>query len=100
MNITKSAIDILFKSIRNSNQEAFNRAESETLECYKLVSKFFSDDRKAHQWFTHSNPMLGGVSPVEMIVNGRGKKLLGFIKDSIDLNYRHHLEEPVHKGRA
>lgn len=40
----------------------------------------------ALKWFTTSNPLLGNVSPIWMIKNGRENKLLKFIENCIDEN--------------
>jgi len=40
------------------------------------------------EWFTTPNPLLGGVSPIWMIKTGRGKRLLQFIENLIDDNFK------------
>ena len=52
----------------------------------KLVEEFFGDKQKAGIWFGEFNPLLGGLSPNEMIKAGRVKKLLEFIETKIDEN--------------
>ena len=37
---------------------------------------------KATVWMTTKNPMLGGVSPVNMIALGRGERLSNFIAEA------------------
>lgn len=54
-------------------------------EAQRLVLDFFKGDvDKATLWFKIENPMLGNVSPSDMIKCGRIKKLLRFIKTSVD----------------
>jgi len=55
---------------------------------YNKVCGFFKDDeRKTWLWFNTENPLLGGVSPWDMICRGRGEKLLKFVTTSIDENF-------------
>lgn len=59
------------------------------LEAFDLVGQFFADQNlhyKTILWFTASNPHLGDVNPMLMLLSGRGKKLLKFIKSSIAEN--------------
>lgn len=54
-----------------------------------LVAGFFKDDQeKTLLWFCIANPLLGGMSPSEMIRIGRFKKLLNFIQTALDENLR------------
>lgn len=56
-------------------------------EAFGLVKKFFDGDHhKAMLWMVEKNPMLGGVSPREMLFIGRGDKLLQFIKEALSEN--------------
>lgn len=45
----------------------------------KVCNFFHGDTAKTWQWFKTINPMLGGISPLEMIKAGRGEKLKKFI---------------------
>jgi len=45
----------------------------------KLVADFFDDHEKADVWFRTPNPMLGNVSPDDMIAAGRNAKLRSFM---------------------
>lgn len=45
-----------------------------------LVAGFFKDKDKTMLWFQTSNPLLGNVSPADMIRMGRFQKLLKFIQ--------------------
>ena len=48
-----------------------------------LVAEYFEGDaQKTALWFRTTNPMLGNVSPRDMIRLGRYKRLLSFIVDS------------------
>jgi len=54
-----------------------------------LVSGFFQGDRdKTMLWFSMPNPLLGEMSPRDMIRIGRFKKLLKFIQTAISENQR------------
>jgi len=51
-----------------------------------LVAGFFKDEQKTFLWFSMPNPLLGGMSPRDMIRVGRFKKLLNFIQTALDEN--------------
>ncbi|MBA2710107.1 MAG: hypothetical protein H0U57_05910 [Tatlockia sp.] len=51
-----------------------------------LVEGFFKDQDKTLLWFTISNPLLGEMSPRDMIRVGRFRKLLNFIQTALDEN--------------
>ncbi len=53
-----------------------------------LVAEFFKDNDKTILWFCIPNPLLGGMSPRDMIRVGRFKKLLNFIQSALDENHR------------
>lgn len=53
-----------------------------------LVAGFFNDPEKTVLWFCMPNPLLGGMSPSNMIRIGRFKKLLNFIQTALDENQR------------
>ena len=53
-----------------------------------LVGCYFNDPDKTMLWFQVPNPLLGGMSPRDMIRVGRFKKLLKFIQTAIDENKR------------
>ncbi|HVC09526.1 MAG TPA: hypothetical protein VNH15_06270 [Elusimicrobiota bacterium] len=54
-----------------------------------LVAEFFDGDvRKTVLWFTLPNPMLGNVSPRDMIRFGRYKRLSKFIVNALSENRR------------
>jgi hypothetical protein len=48
-----------------------------------LVAEFFGGDaKKVGLWFELTNPMLGNISPRNMIRAGRYKRLLSFVLDA------------------
>src|SRR5579862_7618647 len=64
-----------------------------------LVAGFFHDQKKTIIWFLMPNPLLGGMSPRDMIRVGRFKKLLNFIQTALDENQRDNLDEKT-SGQA
>ena len=51
---------------------------------FNLVAGHFSgDSQKTYLWFTVPNPLLGEISPKDMIRVGRYKKLLSFVMNSL-----------------
>lgn len=53
-----------------------------------LVGSFFGDQHKTMLWFQMPNPLLGNMSPRDMIRVGRFNKLLKFIQTALDENKR------------
>lgn len=54
-------------------------------EYFRKVRDYFNGDAsKAWLWFKTNNPHLGGVSPLEMIKNGRFNKLKLFIDSRLE----------------
>ena len=53
-----------------------------------LVAGHFNDPDKTMTWFQTPNPLLGNISPKQMIVLGRFNKLFEFIKTALDENRR------------
>ena len=51
-----------------------------TIDTTHVMKCFGEDINKARGWFNTPNPLLGGVSPLDMIILGRGEKLEKFIK--------------------
>jgi uncharacterized protein (DUF2384 family) len=49
-----------------------------------LVFEFFQDDVKTKLWLQTPNPMLGNVSPRDMIRFGRFNKLMRFVTQALD----------------
>lgn len=59
---------------------------SEWATALNLVEGFFKDQEKTLLWFTIPNPLLGEMSPRDMIRVGRFRKLLNFIQTALDEN--------------
>lgn len=56
-------------------------------EIEKIVKDFFKDEKhKVALWFRLKNPLLGNISPNDMIRMGREEKLLRCVRDMIDGN--------------
>ena len=51
-----------------------------------LVAQYFKDERKTVLWFKTTNPLLGNISPRDMIRIGRFKKLQTFILNALGEN--------------
>jgi hypothetical protein len=57
-------------------------------EVTKIVNNYFKgNDEKTILWFKTKNPLLGGIAPIEMIKNGRSKKLLSFVESCVEGYY-------------
>jgi hypothetical protein len=57
-------------------------------QAFQEILEFFNGDKdKAIAWYTVKNPALGGVSPYEMIKEGRGAKLMKFIRSALAGNH-------------
>lgn len=53
----------------------------------KLVLEFFvGDEAKTDLWFSSENPLLGGISPNQMIMVGRVRKLAMFVEQQLAEN--------------
>lgn len=53
-----------------------------------LVGEYFQDQQRVILWLQTSNPLLGDVSPRDMIRVGRYKKLLKFVQTALSDNRR------------
>jgi uncharacterized protein (DUF2384 family) len=51
---------------------------------YQLAFQFFNDDSKTRLWLRTPNPMLGNISPCDMMRLGRHDKLLRFMTQAIE----------------
>lgn len=59
------------------------------IEARRLVDDFFGGDlSKTKLWFETPNPLLGGITPLWLINNGRTHRLLEFIKTQLSENER------------
>ena len=53
-----------------------------------LVASYFKEQEKTMLWFGTTNPLLGNMSPRDMIRLGRFKKLFTFIQNALDENVK------------
>ena len=53
-----------------------------------MVAQYFKDEHKTVLWFKTANPLLGNISPRDMIRIGRFRKLQRFIQNALDENER------------
>lgn len=86
-----SAANVPISSVRyESNKMPAELKErlTEWATALNLVANFFQDNDKAILWFRMPNPLLGDMSPRDMIRVGRFKKLLHFIQSALDENQR------------
>ena len=84
------AANIPFTSVRYDDKmsEDFRDRLVEWATAINLVGTFFKEHDKTMLWFQVPNPLLGGMSPRDMIRVGRCKKLLKFIQTALDENKR------------
>lgn len=62
-------------------------SDSPGVEAFRMVKDFFDgDSKKAMTWMRERNPLLGGVSPRDMVANGRSDKLLKWVKSALGEN--------------
>jgi hypothetical protein len=54
--------------------------------CYDKVNGFFKDEEKTKLWMETNNPLLGEISPIQMMQLGRYQKLMQFIDSSLEGN--------------
>ncbi len=82
------AANIPLESIRYDQKMPAELKEriTEWATALNLVAGFFHDGEKTVLWFTMPNPLLGGMSPRDMIRVGRFKKLLKFIHNALGEN--------------
>ncbi len=75
-------------SIRYDNRMPDDLRErlSQWATAINLVGSFFQDEQKTMLWFQIPNPLLGNISPKQMIKMGRFKKLLNFIQNALSEN--------------
>ena len=53
-----------------------------------MVAQYFQDQHKTVLWFKTPNPLLGYITPRDMIRVGRFRKLQRFIQNALDENER------------
>jgi hypothetical protein len=64
----------------------FRQRIKEWIIIFDLVNSYFEDEKKTSEWFFTENPLLGGVSPDQMIKLGRFEKLKTFVKQQLEGN--------------
>jgi len=77
------------RSVRLDNripQDLKDRLEQIANICTLVAEYFDGDEEKTVLWFKTINPMLGGISPRDMLRYGRYKKLLKFVTDARNAN--------------
>ena len=55
---------------------------------YRQILGFFKEERKANIWMKAKNAQLGDVSPIEMLLVGRGEELKKFVTNLTERNVR------------
>ena len=61
-----------------SNHELFSQIET----IFDIITKHFNSTAKAILWMTTNNPMMGSFSPLDLILLGRGQRILDFIENA------------------
>lgn len=64
---------------------SFKKDYTEALDC---LCKHFQSSYKAYKWLHSENVFFGDKKPIEMMLIGRGHKVLNFIKFAIEENSR------------
>jgi hypothetical protein len=84
------ATNVPFGSIRYDNRMPSELREriTEWAIAINRVAVFFKDQEKTMLWFKAPNPLLGEISPRDMIRQGRFRKLLKFIDNALAENVR------------
>jgi hypothetical protein len=62
------------------------KKDSKLVYFMKVEAFFNNDTEKARLWYTTPNPLLGEISPNQMIAIGREEKLNDFIDSSLEGN--------------
>ena len=83
-----SATGIPLQSVRFDERmpEELRERAFEWAIAINLVGEFFGNESQTILWFQTPNPMLGSISPKEMIKRGRFRKLLQFIQTALEEN--------------
>jgi hypothetical protein len=83
------AVNVPLTSVRYEPQKMpieLKERLTEWATAINLVEGFFRDPEKTILWFSIPNPLLGGLSPRDMIRVGRFKKLLNFVQTALNEN--------------
>jgi len=86
-----SAANVPLSSVRYEPQKMPTELRERLTEwaiALNLVEGFFQDQKKTILWFSIPNPLLGDMSPRDMIRVGRFKKLLNFVQTALNENQR------------
>lgn len=86
-----SAANVPLASVRYEPQKMPTELRERLTEwaiALNLVEGFFQDQKKTILWFSIPNPLLGDMSPRDMIRVGRFKKLLNFVQTALNENQR------------
>lgn len=81
------AANIKPSSVRYNNKVPKNLVKliEELISIFSVVSNQFDNDKeKTILWFKAVNPLLGGVSPLQMIILGKSKRLMEFIDAAVN----------------
>ena len=82
------AADVPKSSVRYDHKipKELHERIQEWVMAINLVASYFNDQEKTMLWFQMPNPMLGNVSPKDMIRLGRFKKLYKIIQTAMEEN--------------
>jgi hypothetical protein len=82
------ASEISLQSVRYDHKipRALEERVGEWAVALSLVAQYFKDEHKTVLWFKTANPLLGNISPRDMIRIGRFKKLSRFIHNALSEN--------------
>lgn len=88
-NALSKIADISKQSVRydsNIPQKLKERLTEIAIICTLVAEYFEGDAQKTAMWFKAPNPMLGDITPRDMVRLGRSNKLIKFILDAKDQN--------------
>src|SRR5271156_923219 len=83
------ASNISIRSVRYDPPRMPKELEGRLIEwavALNLVAQFFKDEHKTLLWFKTRNPLLGDMTPRDMIRVGRFRKLHRFIQNALSAN--------------
>ncbi len=83
--------DMFFENTMWYQDKQLTKYLSQGLEVLEIVANYFETQKHGYasltpEWFVTDNPLLGEISPKEMILNGRYGKLLNLVKNCIREN--------------
>jgi hypothetical protein len=62
-------------------------------EAINLLQDFFKNDVKVDKWLNSPNLNFGGATAINLFLNGKGHKVLLFVKNALDENNREQTKE-------